>query len=362
MPKTAPEAGDGQKSRGTTTMMISPGMRQSEAMNSEAAVDEVLQRFPDDIRALVEKGAFRSADGDDRAATTFFRAALRHAAARMPLTAELAGHIQHAQDALAQASQRFERHLEESLSAAGFPEQRRPPRFGESVEILTGKRQVRLQLQRPGGYFYPGLPQRRYYEREEFAWAAGIERMAGTMRAELSAWLATGEDRFTPYMVADPSRPRHEFHGLVDNPEWSTLYLWQDGRRVDAHVAHCPETFAAVRALDLPSITTRAPSILFSRLSPGARIPPHSGVLNARLICHLPLIVPPGCGFRVGGETREWKEGELLVFDDSVEHEAWNDGDSDRVILIFDVWRPELEPAERRAITALFAAVDSYGG
>ena len=82
--------------------------------------------------------------------------------------------------------------------------------------------------------------------------------------------------------------------------------------------------------------------------------------MNARLICHLPLVVPPGCGFRVGGETREWREGELLIFDDTVEHEAWNEGSSERIILIFDVWRPEIDSEERRAITALFEAVDNY--
>jgi aspartyl/asparaginyl beta-hydroxylase (cupin superfamily) len=74
----------------------------------------------------------------------------------------------------------------------------------------------------------------------------------------------------------------------------------------------------------------------------------------------LPLIVPPGCGFRVGGETRAWEEGRLLVFDDTVEHEAWNHGDRDRILLIFDIWRPELDADERRAVTALFEAVDSY--
>jgi aspartyl/asparaginyl beta-hydroxylase (cupin superfamily) len=122
-----------------------------------------------------------------------------------------------------------------------------------------------------------------------------------------------------------------------------------------------PQTLAAVEQLDLPRITVRAPSILFSRLAAGASIPPHHGVMNARLICHLPLIVPPGCGFRVGGEVREWREGELLVFDDTVEHEAWNQGSSDRIILIFDVWRPEVSAEERRAITALFEVVDNYG-
>jgi aspartyl/asparaginyl beta-hydroxylase (cupin superfamily) len=97
-------------------------------------------------------------------------------------------------------------------------------------------------------------------------------------------------------------------------------------------------------------------------LRPGARIPPHHGVLNSRLICHLPLIVPDRCGFRVGNETRAWEEGKLLVFDDSMEHEAWNDSDRDRVVLIFDVWRPELGEADRRAITTMFEAIDDYPG
>ena len=330
-------------------------------MIDEDAVDAVLHREPRDIRALVQKGDFRTRAGDDRAATAFYRTALRAAAAAVPLPMDLKPYVERAQAQIAAASRAFELHLERELTAAGFPAEARPARFQDSIDILTGRRQVQLELQRPGGYLYPGLPQLRYYERSEFAWSADIESAASTMRDELLAWLATGSDCFTPYMVNDPTRPQHDAHGLVDNPEWSTLYLWQNGRAVAEHVARCPKTFEAVTQLDVPHITTRAPSILFSRLSPGARIPPHAGMLNSRLICHLPLIVPPGCGFRVGGETRHWTEGELLVFDDTVEHEAWNDGTSDRIILIFDIWRPELSGLERRAVTALFEAVDSYG-
>jgi len=329
-------------------------------MTNEQEIDDVLEQEPRNISALVRKGDFRSDAGDDRAATTFYRAALRAAAAG-PLSSALEPYIRRAQAKMAEASLAFELHLERSLAAADFPVEARPPRFQQSIEILTGRRQVKLELQRPGSYLYPGLPQRRYYERAEFAWAQAIEATAASMREELTALLASGPDRFTPYMVKDPTRPSHDFHGMVDNPEWSTLYLWQNGRPVDEHVAHCPTTFEAIMRLDVPFITTRAPSILFSRLSPGARIPAHAGMLNTRLICHLPLIVPPGCGFRVGGETREWKQGELLVFDDTVEHEAWNDGDSDRIILIFDIWRPELGAEERHAVTALFEAVDGYG-
>lgn len=326
----------------------------------EARIDAALAAAPRDVALLVDKADARLEAGDARSASAFYTAALRAAAAMQPLPERLRGPVEHAQAALARAAAGFEQHLEASLARAGFPPEYRPPRFQESVDILAGRVRPVLELQRPGGYYYPRLPQRRYYERSEFEWAARIEAEAPRMREELLAMIGRGADRFTPYMVNDPSRPQHDFHGMVDNPEWSTLYLWKEGGPVPEHVAQCPRTFEAVRSLDLPYITRRAPSILFSRLSPGARIPPHSGVLNARLICHLPLVVPPGCGFRVGGETRQWTEGELLIFDDTVEHEAWNNGDRDRIILIFDIWRPEVDAGERRAITALFEAVDAF--
>jgi aspartyl/asparaginyl beta-hydroxylase (cupin superfamily) len=101
---------------------------------------------------------------------------------------------------------------------------------------------------------------------------------------------------------------------------------------------------------------------LFSLLRAGARIPPHSGLVNTRLICHLPLIVPPGCGFRVGNEIRTPVEGRAWAFDDTIEHEAWNDSSLPRVILLFEVWRPELGDAERSLVRALFEAIDAYSG
>jgi aspartyl/asparaginyl beta-hydroxylase (cupin superfamily) len=328
---------------------------------TEEDADRLLEQAPRDIAALVSKGDFRMAAGDDRTAVVFYRAALKQAAAG-PLPLALKPWLERAQQAIARSSLTFEQHLEQSLATAGFPAGARPPRFQHSIDILTGRRQAQGQLQQPKGYLYPGLSQRRYFEREEFAWSAEVERATGTIRTELTAMLQDGQDRFTPYLVNDPKRRPQDVHGLIDNPDWSTLYLWQDGRAVEDHVRHFPKTFATMMdsGIDLPHITTRAPCIMFSRLLPGAHIPPHTGMLNARLICHLPLIVPAGCGFRVGGELREWKEGELLVFDDTVEHEAWNHGDSQRFLLIFDTWHPELDADERRAVTALFEAVDAY--
>lgn len=329
---------------------------------TESEVDALLEREPQNISALVDKGALRAAGGDDRAAAAFFKAALRAAAAAQPLPNSLRPTIERAQTGLARCEASFERYTEEALSAAGFPPGRRAPRFQESLELMRGLRQTELQLQQPTGYYFPGLPQRRYYERSELPWAAEIEGAAPAIKAELLEYLAAADNAFSPYMVSDPTRPRTEYHGLLDNPDWSTLYIFEKGGRVPGLEQRFSRTLEAVERLNIPRITVRAPSILFSRLSPGARIPPHHGIMNARLICHLPLIVPPGCGFRVGGEVRQWREGELLVFDDTVEHEAWNGGDSDRIVLIFDVWRPEVTPDERRAIAALFEAVDAYGG
>jgi aspartate beta-hydroxylase len=329
-------------------------------VHEENAGDSLLTREPSSISALVQKGDERAEAGDDRAATAFYKAALTAAAQMGPLPLSLRPAIERAQAGLARVSKRFEEYLEHKLTEAGFGPGNRPARFQHSIDLMLGRRRVDLRLQRPTSFFFPGLPERRYYERSEFAWAAEVEAAAGTIVAELDAFQQTSGDRFAPYLVSDPTQPRGDFHGLVDNPEWSTLYIWEKGGCVAELEPSFRETLRSIQQVDLPHITVRAPSILFSRLSAGARIPLHNGMLNARLICHLPLIVPPGCGFRVGGEMRQWRPGELLIFDDSVEHEAWNHGTSDRIILIFDIWRPELDPKERAAISAMFEAVDSY--
>jgi len=144
--------------------------------------------------------------------------------------------------------------------------------------------------------------------------------------------------------------------------QWNALFLWKDGARQQANCALAPRTAALLEAGGMAGIDGYAPTAFFSVLQPGARIPPHTGVTNARLICHLPLIVPKGCGFRVGNETREWRPGEAWIFDDTIEHAAWNDSAEIRIILIFDVWNPLLTPAERDMVTGLLKATRSYYG
>jgi aspartate beta-hydroxylase len=97
-------------------------------------------------------------------------------------------------------------------------------------------------------------------------------------------------------------------------------------------------------------------------LRPGQRIEPHTGFLNCRLIVHLSLLTPPGCSFRVGNETRYCQRGKAWVFNDTIEHEAFNPTGQTLVILLFEIWRPELSADEQRLISALLEASDNFGG
>jgi aspartate beta-hydroxylase len=101
---------------------------------------------------------------------------------------------------------------------------------------------------------------------------------------------------------------------------------------------------------------------MFSLLQPHTRIPAHTGVSNTRVVVHLPLVIPPGCGFRVGSETREWVLGQAWVFDDTIDHEAWNNSSQPRAILIFDVWSPFLSDNEREMVVRVMNAMDDFHG
>ena len=134
--------------------------------------------------------------------------------------------------------------------------------------------------------------------------------------------------------------------------------LIRNGQVVEEFASACPRTFALAQNLDLAEIGLISPSLYFSVLEPNSRIAPHTGIINARLIAHFPLIVPEDCGFRVGGEERRWEPGKALIFDDMTVHEAWNDSDRIRVVLIADLWRPELTAAERCALADLMQCED----
>lgn len=319
--------------------------------------DRVIATHPDTPRPYVIRADAALKLGDDRSASAFYTAAIARAEAVQSLPDELAAEIARARSTRAALEQGFARLLEDELTRRGLPPNSRSTRFAESLAIMDGSKP--LQLQRPTAYYFPGLPQRDFYCASEFDWAAPLEDATEAIAIELAQ--AIGNDiAFQPYVMSDLTRPQGNVHGLRNNPKWSSLELTDKGRWTDEARTAFPATISALSKTPLDHISVRAPTVMFSRLAPGAHIPPHHGMLNTRLICHLPLIVPGDGALRVGNATREWERGSLLIFDDTFEHEAWNNASSERIILIFDVWRPELSQDERAAIRALFDAVDNH--
>ena len=149
---------------------------------------------------------------------------------------------------------------------------------------------------------------------------------------------------------------------LNHSHDWSVYSLLNDGASIKEHLEKCPKTAAALAQLPLCDIPNYAPGAYFSVLKPRTRLPAHTGTTNSRSIVHLPLVIPEGCGFRVGSQVRAWQRGKAWVFDDTVEHEAWNDSDQIRIVLIFDVWNPLLTAAERDLVRAFTVGIGRYYG
>ena len=316
------------------------------------AVDQALALQPRNLRALIIKADQLAAMGDARAASSFYRAAVNAAPAPHEMPAELRDEIARASKLCENYAIAFETYLRDRLAV------RDGSRFSESLDILAGRKQA--YSQEPRHYFFPGLPQIQFYQRDLFPWLERLEAATADIRAELLEVLKQ-DSAFRPYVERNARLPHTDAQGLLDNPAWSAYYLWQHGELVPQNAERCPKTVAALTDVPLAWVKNRSPSVLFSLLRPGAHIPPHTGEVNTRLICHLPLVVPKDCALRVGNDTRPVVEGKAWVFDDTIEHEAWNRSRETRVILLFEIWRPELDAEERAQVSAMFEAIDAYG-
>ncbi len=216
------------------------------------------------------------------------------------------------------------------------------------LEQRTGRRKV--YVQQPVAGHFPYLPALEFFPRDHFPWLAGLEAATGEIRRELLAVLDGGAAGFGPYVAFDPTLPANQWAELNHSRRWSAWFFWKDGERQHDNCARCPATAALVESLPLLDLPGKGPTVMFSILEPKTRIPPHTGSSNVRTTVHLPLVVPEGCGFRVGSQTRLFEAGKAWAFDDTIEHEAWNESDRPRAILILDVWNPLLTEAERAAV------------
>jgi len=332
-----------------------------------AEFDQALALKPDHLGALLHKASALDTAGRVREAATPYLRAMTLAAdpakvfGGRPPPANIAELLRRARQVVQQT-----RH--ELLGEALTPLRERYgadalARLDHALDIYLGRAVAEYPhpKQRPATLFFPGLPPRPFFEREEFPWLGGFEAATADIRAELEAVLQTPEE-FKPYVDKAPgSADARYWQDVNRSTRWSTFRLFKAGASVEDNCRRCPLTVAALESIPLMRVPGFSPEAMFSVLEPHTRIPAHHGSVNGRLIVHLPLIVPENCGgLRVADETRGWQEAQCLVFDDSFAHEAWNDSERTRVVLIFDIWNPLLSEAEKAGFAAALEAMGRF--
>ena len=326
----------------------------------EAALLGALTADPSNLLALILQGNLFERQGKAHDAARVYGAALAVAPPAGRLHPDLGASVAHAarfrDSHLKQYGEFLDGYLATHLSELPAADTRR---FRESVDLLVGRRQRYESA--PSHYFFPRLEPIEFFERGTFPWLDAFEANTDAIRQEFITVMR--EDRgFSPYIAYPPGLPLNQWAELNHNPNWSAFRLIEKGAWVEANASRCPITMGLLQTAPQPDQPGRTPTAMFSLLKPHTRIPPHTGVSNARLVTHVPLIVPEGCGFRVGNTTREWVPGQAFVFDDTIEHEAWNESDQPRAVLIFDIWNPLITEPERRLITALAGAMNVFLG
>jgi aspartate beta-hydroxylase len=326
------------------------------------ALDRALAIDPANLRAMLQKASLQELKNDTRAAAFTYRMALSSIKPATRVPAWMNELLRHAAQVIESNNRALESFLEERLTTLRSEYAEVPlHRFDRCLEILL--QQKRIYQQQPSFLYFPQLPAIEFHERADFPWLDSIEAATDDIRAELIDLLAEERAALEPYVAHGTRRSiEQKWRELHQSRRWSVYYLWRDGVPYREHIARCPRTMAALECWPRCEVPGASPNVLFSILDARTRIPPHTGVNNTRLIVHLPLIVPPGCGFRVGGEQREWEPGKAFVFDDTIEHTAWNDSDEPRAVLIFDIWNPEVSAEERALLSTAVAGVSEFYG
>jgi aspartyl/asparaginyl beta-hydroxylase (cupin superfamily) len=309
----------------------------------------------------IEKARLLEEQGQQRAAAASYASALAYMPDADKQNPQLRGLVEHAQRAVAENRAQMREFLLGrlgNLMRTGSP--RQLERFQHSFDVMTGRRE--MDLSRPVTLPFARLPSIPIFHREDFDWAPRVEAAFPDMLRELQALLEE-QAEFVPYVQMPDDEPKGQFAPLNNNPDWGAYYFWKSGKLIEEHAARCPKTVEAL-AENAPMciVPDRAPVTFFSALKPGTHIAAHHGATNSRLTVHMPLIIPPNCALRVGGETHVWEPGKLVMFDDTILHEAWNYSDQLRVVLIFDVWHPMLTSLERDLVCETITGILDYNG
>ncbi len=323
---------------------------------AQRSIERALELDPYSFLARLSHAWLLDQQGLERKAAAAYTRALAIAPADDNVPPDLQAPLRRARDVVAQYKKELRAHLRERTKSLRTQHNAWPlQRFDESVDILSGHAEAHVQ--QPLMLHYPQLPAVPFFDRELFPWLSKLEEATPTIQGELEQLLEQdGDEDFAPYLAYPPGSPLGQADELNNSRRWSSYFLWRDGVRQDDACARCPRTAELLDSLPMARQRCYAPTAMFSALGPRTGIPPHTGSTNTRATVHLPLLLPGNCYFQVGNFTREWRLGEAWVFDDTIRHQAWNDSDSRRIILIFDVWNPYLSAPERELVTAMMEA------
>jgi len=328
-----------------------------DAQGERAALEKILEIDQRDLLALIRLAELHERQGEAALAEERWKGVLALSRGIEDPSPEFRQLLSHAKAYIQGRRQKLGDAVDEALKP-GLTEAtaRDRRRMLAAADAWLGRREIFTN--QCEGLHYPFLPADEFFDRELFPWLSQLEAGAEFITAELAGILAHPDPGLTPYISLPPGVPASKWSGLDKSLDWGAFHLWKEGERFDQACARAPRTAALVESLPICRIQGRGPNVFFSILKAGAHIPAHTGVTNVRSVVHLPLIVPGDCEFRVGGETRAWCVGEAFVFDDTIEHEAWNRSDEDRAVLILDVWNPHLSEHERELVCRLYEVAD----
>ena len=327
-----------------------------DAAAEHAALDQALKLDRTNFLAQLRMAQLLQTLGDEAEAIKAWSGVQQLAAQLPSIPTSLQLELTAGEEYCAKLHERISCAATTALAQIPFKDTNEEHRIRTFVDIALGRRQVFKN--ECAGLEYPFLPADEFFDSRLFPWFSDLEAGTEIIAEELSGLLDTQEEVLRPYVKLEQGVPANHWSALDSSLDWSACFLWEYGVPNPAILARCPCTANLIANLPIAHMPDRAPNVFFSLLKPHSRIPPHTGVTNTRAIVHLALDIPPSCGFRVGGETREWIVGKAFAFDDTIEHEAWNESDSCRAILILDTWNPHLSSNERDAINAYFSSTD----
>lgn len=227
--------------------------------------------------------------------------------------------------------------------------------LGESLQRLNKQTQA-VEVFREGAELklFPSVYQRSLYNERNLKaqpfWSieeTTYEKFLKKLKDNWMAIKAEGQN-----ILSKEGYFTDEAENLKNKGDWKQFELYARGQQRKDNCLKAPITCSLIQQFPAARDCRRG-QVKFSVMHPGTHVWPHCGPTNCRLRAHLGLVVPEGTRLRVAEEERTWQEGEFLIFDDSFEHEVWHEGKSLRLVLIIDIWHPQLTEQQRRTLSPI---------